>query len=268
MTFRADLHCHSTCSDGTLSPNELVDLAINRNLQGLSITDHDAFNAYPDVLNYASKKGLEMVTGVEFSASMKGKSVHILGYAFDPENKGLKAFTDRHLERRLTRNRELLSNLHKEGLEITEEELYTSPSHMIGRPHIAHLMVQKGYVKDIREAFKKFLGDGAKCFVPGPLFSIEETLEKIREAGGKPVLAHPHLYDSKKFVKKVLECGFWGMECTYGSLSIEQNAPWHTLANELGLQKTAGSDFHGLAKSNAALGSSFVSREQFTLLST
>lgn len=268
MTFRADLHCHSTCSDGSLSPNELVDLAVSRDLQGLSITDHDAFNAYPDVLAYAASKGLEMVTGVEFSASLKGKSVHILGYAFDPENKELKAFTDRHLNRRLMRNRELLSNLRQEGVEISEEDLYNSPSHMIGRPHIAQLMVEKGYVKDIRTAFKKFLGDGSKCFVPGPLFSVEETLEKIRHARGKPVLAHPHLYDSKKFVKQVLELGFWGIECTYGSLSIEQNAPWHTLAKELGLHKTAGSDFHGLAKSNASLGSSFVSREQFTLLST
>jgi predicted metal-dependent phosphoesterase TrpH len=269
MTFRADLHCHSTCSDGALNPHELVDLAIKKGLQGLSITDHDAFDAYPEVLTYAAQNNLAMVTGVEFSASMNGKSVHILGYGFDPENHELKAFSERHRERRVARNRELLERLKTEGISIDEDELYTSsPSRMIGRPHIALLMVKKGHVKDMRTAFKKYLGDGAKCYVPGPLFTLEETLDHIRHAGGKPVLAHPHLYDGKKFVKKVLEKGFWGMECSYGSLSILQNAPWHTLAAELGLHKTAGSDYHGPFKVNAELGSSTVSEETFNLLST
>lgn len=268
MTFRADLHCHSTFSDGSLTPHQLVDLAISKNLEGLSITDHDAFGAYPEVLSYAASKNLEMVTGVEFSASMDGQSVHILGYGFDPESKSLQAFTERHISRRLTRNCALLENLKREGLDISEEELYASSSHMIGRPHIAQLLIEKGYVKDMKTAFKKYLGDGAKCYVAGPLFTVQETLDQIRQANGKPVLAHPHLYSGKNFVKKVLSKGFWGLECTYGSLVPEQNAPWHTLANELGLQKTAGSDFHGIAKPNAPLGASFVSRELFNLLST
>ncbi|MFV0339079.1 MAG: PHP domain-containing protein [Parachlamydiaceae bacterium] len=269
MTFRADLHCHSTCSDGSLTPNELVDLAIKKGLQGLSITDHDAFDAYPEVLNYATQNGLKMVTGVEFSASLNGKSVHILGYGFDPQNKELKAFSGRHRDRRIARNRELLEKLLKEGIPLDENELYASASsRMIGRPHIALLMVKHGFVKDVRTAFKKYLGDGAKCYVPGPQFTIEETLDHLRRAGGKPVLAHPHLYDGKKFVKKILDKGFWGMECNYGSLTIPQNAPWHSLAAELGLHKTAGSDYHGPYKTNAELGASFVSEEVFTLLST
>jgi predicted metal-dependent phosphoesterase TrpH len=266
MSFRADLHCHSTCSDGSLSPEQLVDLAVVKGLQGLSITDHDTVASYPHIIDYAASKGIKMITGVEFSSHFNEKSVHILGYGFDPSDETLLALCARHQERRKLRNLEILKKLESFNLPITEEELYAIPSHTIGRPHIALLMVQKGYVPDFKRAFNRYLGDGKKCFVPGPMITVEETLAVIKKAGGKAVIAHPHLYSNKKFVRKVLELGFDGIECDYACFSLQFNMPWHTMANEFNLIHTGGSDFHGDKKPGIPLGASSVSIDVFQSL--
>lgn len=267
MSFRTDLHCHSTCSDGSLTPEQLVDLAVAKDLQGLSITDHDTVASYPQIIDYAASKGIQMITGVEFSAHFNEKSVHILGYGFTPSDPGILDLCERHQERRKLRNLEILKKLNALDLPITEEELYAIPSHTIGRPHIALLMVQKGYVPDFKRAFNRFLGDGKKCFVPGPMISVEETLDVIKKAHGKAVIAHPHLYSNKKFVRKVLALGFDGMECNYACLPFELNAPWHTMANEFALIRTGGSDFHGDKKPGIPLGASSVGLDVFQQLS-
>lgn len=272
ISFRADLHCHSTCSDGSLTPNELVLLAKERGLQGISITDHDSFSAYPDVLNFAKEQGIKMITGAEFSTELKQKSVHVLGYNFDINNPRLQEICKRHKERRKNRNSQILNNLRKEGCTITEDELKAFTSASIGRPHIANLMIQKGFVKDIKEAFNRFLGDGKSCFARSTPLTIEETLYAIHEADGFAVLAHPHLYQSKKFVKEILEegfdgQGFDGIECYYAHMRDEDNAPWIALAMEKELLMTGGSDFHGSNKSGISLGASFTNEETFKVLS-
>lgn len=171
--FRADLHCHSLCSDGTVSPEGLVQLAIKVGLSGFSITDHDSIEAYPAAMLEAKKLGLEMISGVEFSSVHKGVSVHILCYSFSLGDSFIHQLCHTHKIRRHNRNREILRKLNAQGMFITEEDIsqsvYDLPEgrRTIGRPHIAQAMMRKGYVKTVSEAFKKYLGDGESCFAPG-----------------------------------------------------------------------------------------------------
>lgn len=262
MTFRADLHCHSTCSDGTLSVEELLQLALASGIQGLSITDHDTLGAYPEALILGKKLGIQVIPGIEFSAHSNGKSVHILGYSFDHTSPALHRLCERHRQRREERNRLIL-----EKLKINPEELASSTSlHTIGRPHIAKLLVDKGIVSDIAEAFHRYIGDGKPCFVQGATFSIEETLDAIHQAKGLAVLAHPHLQNSPSFVKKILNHPFDGLECEYAQMPSNKNAPWLALAKEKKLLMTGGSDFHGSVKPTLKLGATCINQDKFAPL--
>lgn len=273
--FRADLHCHSTCSDGTKSPVELVDLAIKTGLSGLSITDHDSIEAYHTALPYAQEKGLEMISGVEFS-SVHGKvSIHLLAYAFSISHPVIAEFCQKHNIRRENRNRDILKRLVAHGMPITEDEVLEaippelSASHRtIGRPHIALAMIKKGYVGTVNEAFKKYLGENQSCFAPGESFTTEETLNIIHKANGLAVIAHPHLINHDKTLNELLEMGFDGIECYYARFPHHHNKRWLKIAEKKGLLITGGSDFHGEIKPDIPLGSSWVNEELFRKLQT
>lgn len=260
MTFLADLHCHSTCSDGSLSPAELVDLALATHLQGLSITDHDSIEAYPAIISYGQSKGISILPGVEFSAHHEKQSVHILAYSFDPTHPSILSLCKKHKERRQERNQLIIKNLQQEGFNISHEELNATHSAAIGRPHIARLLVEKGCVPDILTAFKLYLGDGKKCYAVGTPVSAIETLEVIHAARGLAMIAHPHLFRNHSFVKRLLQLPFDGIECYYARMRAEQNAPWVSLATSRQLLITGGSDFHTTAH---ALGSTTIAWNDF-----
>jgi len=261
MTFRADLHCHSTCSDGTNTPEELVDIALQNGLQALSITDHDTIAAYRSVLAYAQQKGLLMGTGVELSCFHEGISVHVLGYGFPPEEKTLLEFCAKQENRRKDRNRAMLLKLERFSMPIREEELPVSRT--VGRPHIAELMVKKGYVATMQEAFQRYLGEGKCCYEKGAIFTLEETLSVLHQAKAKAFLAHPHLFHKSTFVKKVLEMPFDGLECYYARCPPEEERRFLRIAQDRGLLVSGGSDFHGAFKPNLFLGSRFVDEPTF-----
>lgn len=263
MEFKADLHCHSTCSDGTFSPKELLELAFSKNLQGISITDHDTIQAYTDALfDEAKKFGIRVLTGVEFSCQIQSHSVHILGYNFSLKNNSLLELCQQHMKRRLKRNEAIAHKLKKQGLEISLEKLKNSrESTVIGRPHIASLMVEKGYVQSIDEAFKKYIGEGRPCFDPGEEISVKETLDIIKQAGGKAFIAHPHLVPKKSIVYDLLKLPFDGIECYYGNFPLKKNLPWCDVARRYNLLKSGGSDFHGANKPNINLGASYTTLE-------
>lgn len=268
--FRADLHCHSTCSDGTLTPEEIVEKAASIGLSGLSITDHDTIEAYQQAIPKAKQLGIELIPGVEFSAVHEGVSVHILAYAFSTDNPTIKNFCQRHYQRRINRNREILKLLTKHGMPLSEEELQEMvPMHAkgtLGRPHIALAMVTKGYIQSIQDAFNKHLGEGKNCYAPGEPFSVEETLKIIHEAGGLAVIAHPHLIDHPATLKKLLEMDFDGIECYYARFPKDSHARWLKIAQHRKWLITGGSDFHGSIKPNIPLGASWVNEEAFRLL--
>ena len=273
MTFRADLHSHSTCSDGSMTPQELVEHAKERGLQGLSITDHDTVSAYEVALPIARAAGLQMISGVEFSSVMGEVSVHLLGYAFDLRNERLLEFCEKHQRRREDRNRGILNRLRQLGLSIKEEELQQfSSTHLpggqgsIGRPHIAMAMMQHGFVSSVDEAFKKYLGNGKHAFVQGASFSAQETIDIIHGAGGFAVIAHPHLIKGKKVVRKLTELPFDGVEVYYARIPRNQEEKWLQLAKEKEWMYTGGSDFHGMAKPHIPLGCSWVPEPVFAPL--
>ncbi|NGX42823.1 MAG: 5'-3' exoribonuclease [Chlamydiae bacterium] len=267
--FRADLHCHSTCSDGTLSPEEIIDLAKEIGLSGLSITDHDTLMAYDTAIEYAKSRNLEMIPGVEFSSSLHGVNVHILGFAFSLDNEAIHNFCQKHHERRNKRYPAILTLLAENEMPISEEDLPTTSHHgNIGRPHIAQAMIEKGYVTSFNEAFKKFLGENKPCFVKSEAFSVEETIDVIHEAGGVAIIAHPHLIRNASTVRQLLNMPFDGLEGYYARFGPRENNRWLEIAKNKRWLITGGSDFHGAVKSHINLGCSWVNEDLFRTLQT
>lgn len=266
---RYDLHCHTTCSDGTMTPEETLKLAKSSGLKGLSITDHDTIAAYKIAIDLAKQLDLTLLSGVEFSASHKGASVHILGYGFDINAPTITEFCLRHEKRRADRNSLILELLKKHKMPLTPEDV-TGPFNKTmatsGRPHIAHAMIAKRYVHTISEAFKKFIGEGCSCYAAGTPHTVEETIETIHTAKGVAIIAHPHLMSDKATLNAILNMNFDGIECYYGNIAYQNNARWLELAEKKKWLVTGGSDFHGSIKPNQPLGSSWIDSERFTLL--
>jgi len=258
--YRADLHCHSTCSDGTLSPSELLHLAKEKSLSGIAITDHDTLDAYTDELFTEAKSlGVHLFVGVEFSTRHKGYPVHLLGYGVQ-KTEEILAFCALHQKRRFMRNRAILENLKRLSIVIEEEELGDPSARTVGRPHIAQILLERGVVSSIQEAFDRFMGEGKPCFEPGESFTPEETIKMIHKAHGKAFIAHPHLVKKSSALKELLEMPFDGIECYYGRYS-PQEKKWLGIAKEKGWLISGGSDFHGSVKPHIELGCSWVDEE-------
>jgi 3',5'-nucleoside bisphosphate phosphatase len=268
--FRADLHCHTTCSDGSLSPIQVVNLAKQTGLQGLSITDHDTIDAYAEAIPAAKEAGIELISGVEFSAMHDNASVHILGYAYDLKSPAIQTFCQQHHQRRKFRNEAILVLLGNLGMPITEDDVseYSLKDGTIGRPHIAQAMLKKGYVDSIQDAFKRFIGEGKPAYAKGNNFSVEETIGVIHQAKGLAIIAHPHLIKDSKIVQQLLTMNFDGLEGYYGRFPSEQHKKWLKAAKKRDWIVTGGSDFHGEIRPNSPLGSSWVREETFRLLQT
>ena len=243
---------------------QLLLLANELKLQGLSITDHDTLSAYTPELFAASKDlGVELLVGVELSTEYNGKPVHLLGYGIDLSFSPFFQFVESIRERRVERNRAILKKLKNFGIELNEEELQAET---VGRPHIAKVLVDRGIVSSIQEAFQRYLRDGAPCAVTGFRISPAEAIQEVKKAKGKAVLAHPHFYPKGKFLKELLNLPWDGVECYYSLLSKEMEKPWVDLAKKRGWIATGGSDYHGSLKPHLSLGASWVGKETFDAL--
>ena len=269
MDFRADMHTHTTCSDGTFSPKELIELAVKEELSGLSITDHDTVAAYtPELFAFAEEKGIRLCTGAEFSCSLYGENVHILGYNVDVNDPGLLDLCKRHEMRRKTRNQAIITDLKKRGMPLPEEkvkELFSSEG-VIGRPHIAALLVEEGYVSTIYDAFSFHLGDEHVSAADGTPFPVQETLDVIHGASGKAFMAHPQLIKGKKVISSLFEMEFDGIECYYGNLHPHRMQKWINAVKERRWLFSGGSDFHGRGKEGIGLGSAWIGQEAFSAI--
>lgn len=266
MTFRADLHCHTTYSDGSNTPEELMALAKASGLSAISITDHDTILAYESAIPAAKKAGILLGIGAEFSSAFEEMNVHILAYDFDLNSARIQQFCKEHQERRKERNRRILAKLRKAHMPLDPEELEklgSAGNTTLGRPHIAFLLMQHGYVPSIQEAFNRYLGDDKNCYDPGDPFSVSETLEIIHAAGGKSFLAHPHFLGDGAKIVKLLELPFEGIECYYSKCSPQQEKRWIKMAERRGLMISGGSDYHGTMKPNITLGCASVDETTF-----
>ncbi len=243
---------------------EVLEKAKEAGLAGLSITDHDTVGAYNDALFvHAEKLGLQLGPGVEFSTKHDGHSVHLLGYAVDVKNAELLAFCKSHQDRRYKRNLAMCHKLEKMGMSVGEGWLVDNsgvPIQGIGRPHIARKMVIRGFVKDIKTAFTKYLGEGKCAYVESPIFSAEETIELIHAVSGKAFIAHPQLIRRNRLLKSLLALPFDGIECYYGNFTATS---WLEIAKEKNWMISGGSDYHGDIKPETRIGSSYVTREPF-----
>lgn len=268
-SFRADIHCHTTCSDGSDDPRVLLRLAKQAGLQGLSITDHDTIDAYtPELFADADTLQLRLLTGIEISSELDDHTVHILGYGYDLDSSSLRAFLVQMQKRRTERNRAILDKLARKNMGITEEELKAfATERTIGRPHIAQLMVLKGYVPTTQHAFEHYLKEGASCYASGIKFLPHEAIAQIHQAGGKAVLAHPHFLKKGSFLRRLLDLPFDGIECYYAQLPKALELPWLKIAQERSLIATGGSDYHGALKPHLSLGCSWVNESTFDTLS-
>ena len=256
-----DLHSHTTASDGTFSPAQLVDEAGRAGVRLLGITDHDTFSGYDQAVPLARAGGLELVCGIELSTKLHGHSVHLLGYFLNPDGNpdGLVAFRnwigDLQASRR-DRNVRLIARLQELGLDITLEEVQARGGEMTGRPHFARLLIEKGYVKDIQQAFDEYLDESARGYVDRYEPEFGEAVGHIRKAGGIASLAHPVRLreDVAGVLPSLSSAGLNAIEAYHSDHSPAQTELYLRLADQLGLLVTGGSDFHGAVKPEIHLG--------------
>jgi hypothetical protein len=267
LEFKADLHCHSCFSDGADTPEQLIQLAVDKGFSGLSITDHDTIAAYGQAIDTADKKNILLLSGVEFSAFSHGEPVHILGYGYNLKSEAIARLCQKQQLRREERNRCILTKLRKLNIEISFDELMqTGSKGSIGRPHIAQLLLSRGIVSSLQEAFERYLAEGKAAYDPGEPISVEETLETIHRGRGLAVLAHPHLLKRTTTVRALLRMPFDGLECYYARFTLDQEKKWIELAQQRKWLITGGSDYHGTTKPMSLFGSSWVGKETFDRL--
>ena len=256
-----DLHAHTTASDGTLTPTELVDLASRSGLKALAITDHDTIGGVSEGLARGREIGLEIVPGIEISVMNPGGTMHMLGYYLDHTDSELNTRLDRLQEARRERNPKIIAKLNKLGLDITMEEVVAeSGGEQVGRPHFARVMVRKGQAASINEAFDRYLTKGGAAYEDKFRYSAEEAIGMITDAGGLPVLAHPFtlgLEDPRELEQVVADLaakGLKGIEVYYSETPAKRRKAYLALAKKYNLKPTGGSDFHGNNKAAIKLG--------------
>lgn len=248
-----DLHTHSTCSDGTLTPSEVVKLAKEKGLSAIALTDHDTIDGLNEAIETGREIGIEVITGIEFSVAGDTEK-HLLGLDFDLDCPAIKGILDEMLIQREKRNYIVIELLENLGIHITFDEIHAqSTSPVTGRSQIAKVMLKKGYVSSIKEAFDKYLAFGRPAFVERSTLTPEEAIEIIHKSGGKAFLAHlnqtgksdEELY---KLLRHLKECGLDGIEGYYTEYTDEMNINYRKMAEDIGLLLSGGSDFHGTNK--------------------
>lgn len=256
-----DLHVHSTYSDGSLTPEELVSLALTSGLSAFALTDHDTTEGVDQAVDAAAGTGLEVIPGIEFSTRFLHRDIHILGYWIDHHSASFQRRLNEFLDARTVRNRQMCERIRQyTGAPISLAKLERCfPDAVITRAHMAAWLVDNGVVETRTIAFDKYLGEHAPCFVPKSDVTPQDAIRLILQNGGVPVLAHPLLYAlSKKQLRALLgdlkECGLVGIEAVYVQNRGSDEAFVRSLAEEYGLLITGGSDFHGENKPDIALG--------------
>lgn len=244
---KIDLHVHTNFSDGLLTPKEVLEMAKKNNVQIMAITDHDTFAGYEEVKDIAKNYGVELIPGVEISSQHKNVDVHVLGYYPDIDNEALSKELYKIQHGRFDRAKKILKKLDDLDLPLSLEKIIAlaGKNNLIGRPHIARAMIELGYVRNKNEAFDRYLGEGCKAYCPKPSPSPKEVIKLIKDAGGIAVLAHPQTLGSDDLINDVIEMGIDGLEVFYAKSSYQTTTHLDEMAQQNGLIRTGGTDFHG-----------------------
>src|SRR5712692_6178775 len=248
-----DLHTHTTHSDGSASPEELIGAARLNGALAVAITDHDTVGSFAEARAASERFGIEFVPGIEISAEFSSGTMHILGYCVDETSAQLTEKLDELKHAREERNPQMASLLQSLGLDIGYDEVaQLAGNQIVGRPHFARLMVEKGYVGSIQEAFDRFLKKGAAAYVEKARLSPADSIALIHAAGGVAVLAHPYQLKLSSFAQ-LAEVGLDGIEAIYSRHSVAQRSFYAEIAARHNLLVTGGSDYHGSHKPDISL---------------
>ncbi len=257
-----DLHVHSTASDGSFTPEEVVALAHNAGLSYFALTDHDTVDGVAEAVAAGScYKDLHVIPGIELSCYYNNREIHIVGLFVDYKDQNFLNALDELKQARINRNQKMVQKFVAAGIPLTMEELlHGNPNSVITRAHFARVLVEKGVCRNKTEAFDKYLGIGCPFYLAKPKVTPKHVLELIQNAGGTAILAHPYSYQlSKSEVEQLLDetlipLGLAGMECYYSTYDLGQTQELRSIALARKLFVSGGSDFHGAVKPDISIG--------------
>ena len=251
-----DLHLHTVYSDGTDAPERVVELAHHAGLSAIAITDHDNTDAFAIAAPVAQRFGIELLPGIEMSATANGNEVHVLGFLMDLVHPGLRQHLSEQQARRVKRVHQMVQQLQQAGVKIEAQEvLDLARLGTVGRPHVAQVLLKHGYVASLPEAFSRYLGPKNPGFVPGSPLAPAQVIRVIRDAGGVPVLAHPIYLNDDAYIDRLVADGLAGLEVYHSGHPLDAIQRYEQIANRLKLLKTSGSDYHGQTKEGLPIGS-------------
>lgn len=255
-----DLHVHSTCSDGTLTPTQLVEYAAKKGLSAFALTDHDCISGIPEALEAAASLKLEVVPGIEFSTVRNGQDIHILGLDIPYKDPVFLNELRQQQQERSDRNKKMIDKMAADGVSISWQQMKDRFGDMLWtRAHFARYLAEQGYVKKMWDAFDSYLGDHGKYYVPREKTTPQQMVALIRKTGGIPILAHPFQYhlpeeELVQLIRSLKEHGLLGIEAIYSTHTGTQENKLRKLARTFGLAVSGGSDFHGSNKPAIDLG--------------
>ncbi|MEW8993668.1 PHP domain-containing protein [Clostridium sp.] len=268
MNIISEFHCHTTASDGRFSPSQVVEMAKNKNVELLSITDHDTTEGIEEALIKANEISLNFIPGIELSCNHNRESIHILGYfkGNDYKDKTLIEFLNNLKRNRKTRALSIVKNLDKYfNIKINVDDILKISDGVIARPHIAQAIVNAGYPYDFQHIFNKFIGNDSPAYVPNKHISIQEGIELLKKYNCIVILAHPKLI-KKTPIKDILKYDFHGIEALYYQNFKRETDEFISLAKSRNMLITCGSDFHGISEDDTKhgnIGDMFLSEEDF-----
>lgn len=255
MELWADLHLHTNCSDGLLSPSELVEKADEAGLSAIAVCDHDTISGLDEAVNAADARGIEVVPGVELSTQYMGRDLHILGYMFDTTDSYLAKYLGKFREERYRRAAKMVVNLNHHGIHIGMSDVEgKARGTSIGRPHIAEVLMEKGYVETFQEAFHRYIGYGASSYVEKYKIDPEHAIQLIADARGISVLAHPGPVISEEMIFDLIKFGINGLEVIHPNLTAGRTQYLMEIAQTHHLLITGGSDCHGGRNGDLCIG--------------
>lgn len=263
MTKWSDLHIHTYYSDSTSSPQEVVDDTLKAGLSCIAITDHDVIDGIDPVKAIAAKHGIEVIPGIELSSEINGKDIHILGYGFDHHNSPLVRKLAEIQDARVERIKKMIEKLGGLGINnITFEEVAAKThSNAVGRPHLAMVLHEKGWVSSLRAAFDKYIGENGPAYFTKYNQTPFEAIQLITDSGGVAVMAHPMSTQKDELISQFVKAGMGGLEVYYPNCSETVLKFYKSLAKKYNILSTGGSDAHGRAKSYTHVGKTQIPYE-------
>jgi len=255
-----DLHSHTTASDGTLTPTELVDLAKEIGLEAVAITDHDAVGGLAEAMAEGERIGIEVIPGIEINTKYEGRNVHMVGLYIDKDSAAVDEMSRKIISIRHARNHKIYEKLRELGVDISEADFSSDPLHVVTRGEIGRKMVEKGFCDSVQEAFYLYLEKGGPAYIPRQSMTPKEACDIIHGAGGVAIVAHLYqigdfdLEDSERICRIILDEGADGLETRYSKFTPRIQELAEKIADEYGCLRSGGSDFHGSTKPDISLG--------------